>query len=190
MSKKGRIFIISAPSGCGKTTLGSGLLNAGLGLNNSISMTTRPRRPGEEEGKDYYFVPQRKFQRLIRGKKFFEWTKTYGWYYGTPKKAVMDLLKKGKDVLLSIDVKGAMNVRRLFADTVLIFIMPPSINELKQRLNSRASDGKKEIEKRLRIVKKEISYAGKYDYNVVNDRIVNAISKLKAIVLAERCKVK
>lgn len=189
-TKRGRIFIISAPSGCGKTTLCRRLLKSGLELSYSVSMTTRPRRLGEIHGKDYYFVSNGNFQKGIRQNKFLEWTKTYGWYYGTPKRFILDLLKKGKDILLSIDVKGAMNVKRFYPKSVLIFILPPSLKELKKRLKRRNSDDKKEIQKRLKIVKREISYADRYDYCVVNDNVDIAVCKLKAIVIAERYKTK
>jgi len=188
LSRKAKLFIISAPSGCGKTTLCKRLLKGKLGLSYSVSMTTRPRRTGERNGKDYYFVSKADFQKKIKRNGFLEWTKTYGWYYGTPKRHVSGLLKKGKDILLSIDVKGAVNVKRLYPKSVLIFIAPPSIKELKTRLTKRKADNKKEISKRLKIVKRELSYAGKYDYCVVNDSINNAVSKLKDIIVSERCK--
>ena len=190
MNRKARIFIISAPSGCGKTTLCKRLFGAALGLARSISMTTRPKRKGEVEGRDYHFVSKKNFQKWVRQNKFLEWTKTYGWYYGTPKKSVAKLLKSGGDILLSIDVKGAINVKRLYPDrSVLIFILPPSIKALKERLKKRNADDKKEINKRLKIVKREMSYVYRYDYNIVNDNINNAAGKLKAIITAEKCKV-
>ncbi|NQU73569.1 MAG: guanylate kinase [Candidatus Omnitrophica bacterium] len=188
MSRKAKLFIISAPSGCGKTTLCKRLLKGKLGLAYSVSMTTRPRRTGERNGRDYYFVSKAGFQKQVKRNGFLEWTKTYGWYYGTPKKNVSNLLKKGKDILLSIDVKGAVNVKRLYPKSILIFIAPPSIKELKGRLKKRNSDNKKEISKRLKIVKRELSYVDRYDYCVVNDSISNAVSKLKDIVIAERCR--
>ncbi len=188
MNKKGKLFIISAPSGSGKTTLCKRLLALKPGLKESISMTTRPRRPGEADGRDYHFVSTAVFKKLIARGRFLEWTRTYGWYYGTPKDFVSGILKNGGDILLSIDVKGAMNVRRMHPESVLIFVLPPSIKELKARLIKRNSDVKKEIKKRLKIVKRELSYAGKYDYRVVNDNIGKALGKLRAIVIAERCK--
>jgi len=190
MTKKGKIFIISAPSGCGKTTLGRQLLRSGAGLTESVSMTTRPRRGAEREGGDYYFVTKKRFQEGIRRGRFLEWTRTYGWYYGTPKAFVNALLKKGKGVLLNIDVKGAMNVKRRYPGSVLIFIAPPSLKALKQRLIERNLDDKKEIKKRLTAARNEMSYLSRYDYCVVNDRIEDAAEKLKAIVIANTCKVR
>jgi guanylate kinase len=185
-TRKGKIFIISAPSGCGKTTLCDKLLNKRIGLKRSISVTTRPRRLGEISGRDYYFVSKTDFQRRIRQGRFLEWTKTYGWYYGTPKRLVNEILKNGKDVLLSIDVKGAIKVKRLYPDSVLIFILPPSLKELRGRLKKRDSENTKEIKKRLKIVRRELAFAKRYDYAVVNDSITNAASKLKTIVYAEK----
>ena len=156
----------------------------------SVSITTRPRRQGEANGKDYYFISKADFKKRISQNKFLEWTRTYGWYYGTPKNFVAGLLKKGRDILLSIDVKGAVNIKRLYPGSVLIFIIPPSLKELKGRLNKRKSDDKKEIKKRLRIVKRELAFADKYNYSVINDNLNNAVCKLKAIVVAERCRVK
>lgn len=190
MKKSGILFIISAPSGCGKTTLCKGLLKMGLGLGSSISATTRPEREGEISGRDYHFVSSGEFKRLVNADRFLEWTKTFGWYYGTPRKPVLDYLKKGKDVLLSIDVKGAVRVKRMHEACVLIFILPPSLKALQERIEKRKSDDKKEIEKRMKIVRRELSYVGRYDYSVVNDSVNIALAKLKAIVVAERCKVR
>jgi len=183
--KKGIIFIVSAPSGGGKTTLCSRLLKKDAKLIASISMTTRPKRKGEVNKKDYFFVENKEFIRKIKQKGFLEWTKTYGWYYGTPRNSVDAVLKKGKDILLSIDVKGAMNVKRRMPGSILIFILPPSLKELKRRLENRKSDNTREIKKRLGIVKKELSYARRYDYCVTNDSIGKAVCKLRAMELNE-----
>ena len=188
MKQKGRIFIISAPSGCGKTTLCDKLLTSGVGLARSFSVTTRPRRGEEANGRDYYFAASAEFKKGIKEGKFLEWTSTFGWYYGTPRSFADGILEKGRDLLLSIDVKGAMNVKKMYPDSVLIFIMPPSMRELRARLEKRNADDKKEIEKRLRTARKEISFAGRYDYTVVNDNMKRAVDRLKAIVVAEKNK--
>ncbi|MCX5716464.1 MAG: guanylate kinase [Candidatus Omnitrophica bacterium] len=189
--RAGKVFIISSPSGGGKTTLAKRLLASGLGLVQSISMTTRPKRPGEKNGRDYYFATAAQFKKGIWQNKFLEWTKTYGWHYGTPKKYVAGLLSKGKNPLLIIDVKGAMKVKKAFGErAVLIFVAPPSIAELKKRLKKRAADDKKEIAKRLRIAKRELSYIKRYDHCVVNDSVKPAVSKLKSIIRAETCKTR
>jgi len=188
--KVGRIFIISAPSGCGKTTLCRKLLRSDAGLVRSISATTRPRRKGESRGNDYYFASKADFQKGISRGRFLEWARTYGWYYGTPRRFVDRMLRRGRDVLLSIDVKGAFKVKALYPDAVLIFILPPSLQELKGRLKKRNADNKKEIEKRLKIVRRELSFTSKYDYAVVNDSIEKAVNKLRAIVIAEKNRVR
>lgn len=159
-------------------------------MNRSVSVTTRPRRQGEINGRDYYFISKAEFKKRISQDGFLEWTRTYGWYYGTPKRTVAGLLKRGLDVLLSIDVKGAVKVKKLYTESALIFILPPSLRELEGRLKKRKSDDKKEIKKRLKIVNRELAFADKYDYSVINDNVNNAVCKLKAIVVAERCRVR
>lgn len=184
--RKGKIFVISAPSGCGKTTLCRKLLNDKLKLARSISATTRSARRGEKEGVDYFFVSPAEFIAMIDKKDFLEYEENFGYLYGTPKKLVEELLNSGKSVLLSIDVKGAMNVRKLYPkESVLIFILPPSIEALKKRLEERSSDAAHSILNRLKISRKEIAYKNRYDYTVVNDRLDTAYKKLKSIIISE-----
>ncbi|MCX5679239.1 MAG: guanylate kinase [Candidatus Omnitrophica bacterium] len=183
---KAKLFIVSAPSGSGKTTLCRKLLGSGLGLVDSVSMTTRLPRPGERNGDDYIFVTDAHFRREIRGGGFLEYEENFGHLYGTPKAFVEHNIRKGRSVLLNIDVKGAMKVARAYpAASILIFILPPSIRELKKRLHLRKSDSDQVIAKRLAIAKKEISYKEKYDYRIVNDHIPQAYKKLKAIIEKE-----
>lgn len=185
-NRKGKIFVISAPSGCGKTTLCRKLLNDKLKLARSISATTRSARRGEKEGVDYFFVSPVEFIAMIDKKDFLEYEENFGYLYGTPKKLVEELLNSGKSVLLSIDVKGAMNVRKLYPkESVLIFILPPSIEALKKRLEERSSDAAHSILNRLKISRKEIAYKNRYDYTVVNDRLDTAYKKLKNIIISE-----
>lgn len=185
-NRKGKIFVISAPSGCGKTTLCRKLLNDKLKLARSISATTRSARKGEKEGVDYFFVSPAEFIAMIDKKDFLEYEENFGYLYGTPKKLVEELLNSGKNVLLSIDVKGAMNVRKLYPkESVLIFILPPSIEALKKRLEERSSDAAHSILNRLKISRKEIAYKNRYDYTVVNDRLATAYKKLKNIIISE-----
>ena len=185
-SHKGKIFIVSAPSGCGKTTLCKKLLKDKLNLHPSVSITTRPPRRGEKNGADYFFMSAEEFIRMIDAKELLEYEENFGYLYGTPKKAVEELLLKGRDVLLSIDVKGAMNVRKLYPQgSVLIFVMPPSMDELKKRLELRESDTAKSILNRLKIAKQEIAHRDKYDYVVVNDRLDTAYKALKDIIILE-----
>ena len=185
-TNKAKLFVVSAPSGCGKTTLCNKLLDDGLGLANSISMTTRKPRPGEKKGIDYIFVSRRRFLDMIKRNAFLEHEENFGNLYGTPKRFVEDNLSKGINVLLNIDVKGAMKVKRSYrADSVLIFILPPSIRTLKTRLHLRKSDSPEEVDRRLSIARKEMAYKNRYDYKVVNDKLDDAYKAIKKIVLKE-----
>ena len=184
--RRGKIFVISAPSGCGKTTLCKKLLTDRLKLAGSISMTTRPPRRGERDKVDYLFVSKRYFQGMVRKRRFLEHENNFGHMYGTPKKPIEYNLKKGRPVLLSIDVKGAMKVKNAFPkNSVLIFILPPSVDALKKRLLSRMSDDQDTISTRLGLARKEMSYKDKYDYRIVNDSLDNAYKRLRKIIARE-----
>jgi guanylate kinase len=185
-SNKAKIFVVSAPSGCGKTTLCDRLLKDGFGLANSISMTTRYPRPGERKGVDYLFVSRRRFLDMVKKKAFLEHEENFGNLYGTPAKFIKANLVKGRSVLLSIDVKGAMKVRRAYPkNSILIFISPPSIKALKTRLNLRRSETPAAVEGRLSLAKKEMAYRRRYDHRIVNDKLEDAYKTLKKIVLKE-----
>ena len=188
--KKGKLFIISAPSGSGKTTLCAKLVESVDSLYRSISMTTRAPRPGEQDGMDYIFIEKPEFLKRQKRKEFLEWAKVFNEYYGTPKKHIMHMLKRGSDVLLSIDVQGAMKIKRLKLDAVYIFILPPSIEMLRELLINRSTDSKKAIQQRLAVAKKEISRSDKYDYIIVNNRLESALDSLRAVVVAERCRTR
>ena len=190
MKKQGILFIISAPSGSGKTTLCARLVELVDSLYRSISMTTRAPRSGEKDGVDYIFIEKQEFIKRQKKNEFLEWAKVFGEYYGTPKKHITHMLKRGSDVLLSIDVQGAMKIKRLKLDAVYIFILPPSIAMLKERLINRSTDSKKAIRERLNVSRKEISCSQKYDYVVVNNRLEPALDNLRDIIVAERCRVK
>ncbi len=190
MKKKGILFIISAPSGSGKTTLCAKLVELVDSLYRSISMTTRPPRPGEKDGIDYIFIEKPEFIKRQKKNEFLEWAKFFGEYYGTPKKHILHMLKRGSDVLLSIDVQGAMKIKRLKLDAVYIFIVPPSIAMLKERLINRSTDSKEAIRERLNIAGKEMEFSHKYDYVVVNNRLESALDNLRAIIIAERCRTR
>lgn len=184
--KAGELFVISAPSGSGKTTLCKKLLEDDLGLLDSVSATTRSPRPGESDGVDYHFVSRKKFQEMIEKNALLEYEENFGELYGTPREFVEENLKAGRSVLLSIDVKGAMKVKKKYPEkSVFIFILPPSMETLKKRLVGRMSEGKTSIRKRLEEAKKELSYKKKYDHCVVNDNLASAYRKLKNIILAE-----
>lgn len=184
--KRARLFVISAPSGSGKTTLCKKLLGDKLGLGHSVSVTTRPPRKGEKPGADYRFVSKKIFEELIKKREFLEYEENFGYLYGTPGKAIEKNIRKGKSVLLSIDVKGAMRVRKAYPkDSVLIFILPPSVKALKERLISRMSDDEEEIARRLKLARREMAYKDKYDYCIINDRLNSAYKKLKEIIMRE-----
>ncbi len=182
----GKLFIISAPSGSGKTTLCKKLLEDDLELAHSISATTRPPRPGEKNGVDYHFISKGDFERMIEKGAFLEYEENFGNFYGTPRKFIADSLKEPRSVLLSIDVKGAMKVRKAYPEeSVLVFILPPSLKALKSRLESRRQDRKETIADRLKFARKEISYKSRYDYRIINDKLKNAYHNLKDIIIKE-----
>jgi len=190
MKRKGILFIVSAPSGSGKTTLCNKLVDSLKGLNRSISMTTRPPRPGERDGIDYIFIEKEEFLKRKKKNEFLEWAQVFDECYGTPKKYIDHLMTKGQDVVLNIDVQGAMKIRRTRSiSSVCIFVLPPSMSELQGRLRNRSTDTKKEIAKRMSIAKKEVAYLPRYDYVVINNVLDSALENLRSIVIAERCRI-
>jgi len=188
--ERGLLIVISAPSGTGKTTLTRMLLKEFPNIEFSISFTTRKPRPGEVNGKDYWFISREEFLKRIEEGDFLEWAEVYGNLYGTSKSQVLKALNEGKDVLLDIDTQGALQVKENFPEAVLIFILPPSLEELERRLRNRGTDPEEVIEKRLKIAREEIKRAKFYDYIVVNDVLEVAYNKLKSIISAEKCKTK
>ncbi|MCS7214931.1 MAG: guanylate kinase [Thermodesulfovibrio sp.] len=183
--KKGNIFVISAPSGTGKTTLCERLLRVIPDLKMSISHTTRKPRPNERDGIDYFFIEKEEFEKMIANDEFIEWAEVYGNFYGTSKGVISDLMKKEYDILLDIDTKGAKNIKKLYPDSVLIFILPPSLQELERRLLLRNED-KETINRRVSKASQEISQYTFYDYVVINDDIEKAFNDLLCIINAER----
>lgn len=188
IKRKGSVFVISAPSGCGKTTVVNKVLQGMKGVERSISATTRLPRKEEEEEKDYFFISEKSFKNKVEKGEFLEWVKNFGYYYGTPRKKLLEQVRSGKDVILTIDVRGASQIRKQMPGSVLIFVAPPTFEDLTKRLKKRATDGAKEVSRRLRIAKKEMAYARKYDYVIVNDKVKNAAKSIKAIIMAKRCK--
>lgn len=188
--KRGLIFVISGPSGSGKTTLAAALVNdKGLAprLAKSISATTRPKRTGEREGRDYFFLDRKEFLRRLSRKKILEWTKYLGYYYGTPAEFVENKLARGKSVVFCLDFKGVCQLKKLYpTDVRTIFVIPPSLTELKQRIVKRSPGvGRKEIEGRLRLAGGELSLAESYDYRVINTKFSQALKDLKKIIKIE-----
>ena len=188
--KKGLIIVISAPSGAGKTSLCKRLLQTSPLFYYSVSFTTRPPRKNEIEGVDYYFVSREEFQKMIERGEFVEWAEVHGHMYGTSAKLIDEAIKAKKEVVLEVDVKGGTEIKRRYPDSVLIFLLPPSWEELEKRLRNRMTESDKEIKQRLVRAKKEVEYAPYYDYLVINDDINKALEKLLAIIEAERCRMK
>ena len=188
--RRGILFIISAPSGSGKTTLCKQITANVPGLWHSISYTTRKPRPGEVEGQDYYFLDEDAFRQMIDRNEFVEWAQVYGNLYGTPRKMLSEKMEQGIDVLLEIDVQGARSVKKKFEDAVYIFILPPSFDTLRARLQNRAGDSPDEIQRRLQKAKEEVWSYREYYYIVRNDDLAQSLKELESIFLAERIKTK
>ena len=188
MSARGSVLVVSAPSGAGKTTLCRRLLDELPGLEFSVSHTTRARRPGEAQGRDYFFVDREEFERRRQAGEFLEWATVAGHLYGTSAAAVRGATEAGKDVLLDIDTQGAVAVRSLIPEAVLIFVLPPGPEALRARLLQRGSETPESLERRLRLAAAEIVRAGAYDYLIVNEDLETAYFDLKSVVLAARCR--
>lgn len=186
--RKGILFVISAPSGTGKTTLCKRLVASVPGLWHSVSYTTRKPRVGEESGREYHFVEEHVFQDMVARQEFLEYAHVYGNWYGTPRAVLIDRMAKGIDVLLEIDVQGALQIKKIFEDAVFIFILPPSLDMLRVRLEGRGSDTPEEIRRRLQKVKEEVRSFHEYGYIVLNDDLSQSLRELQSVFLAERLK--
>lgn len=184
----GKLFIISGPSGAGKGTICQRLVEDSK-VEVSVSMTTRNPRPGEIDGKSYYFTTREDFQKEIERDGLLEYAEVYGNYYGTPKQKVNEKLREGTDVVLEIDIQGALNVKEAYPEGIFIFILPPSMAELRKRITGRGSETEEAINLRLSQTLKEVSYIDKYDYCVVNGDLDEAVARVKAIVVAEHSRV-
>jgi guanylate kinase len=184
--RRGSIIVISAPSGAGKSTLVNRLVASVPNLGFSVSHTTRPRRAGEKNGHDYFFVRRERFKRMIAGGEFVEWADVFGNLYGTSWQQLRAAEAAGKDLLLNIDVQGHRQLRRRLPEAVSVFLLPPSFPELERRLRHRHSDCPEAIRHRLEIAREEITHWPEYDYLVVNDRLLAATEALQAIVHSAR----
>jgi guanylate kinase len=178
----GNIFVISAPSGTGKTTIVKKLLNDVPNLVLAVSYTTRFARPQEKDGVDYFFVDKVQFKEMVRSGGFIEWAEVHGQTYGTPKKEVEESLAKGLDVLLDIDTQGAAKVKQKYPDAVLVFLLPPSFDELERRLRSRGTNTEEDVEKRIENAREEYVRRHEYDYQVVNDELEEAFDEVVEII--------
>lgn len=186
--KKGILLVVSGPSGAGKGTICQRLRKLQPELGYSVSVTTRKPRAGETNGVDYFFKTVDEFNAMIAARELLEYAEVYGNYYGTPRKYVQELLDAGKDVLLEIDIQGALQVKERFPEGVLVFVVPPSLGELCARIRKRGTDSEDVIEQRMAGASEELAYAKKYDYIVLNDEVESAVRKTLTIVSAEKCK--
>ena len=188
MYRKGLLIVMSAPSGTGKGTLLKLLEKKNKNLRLSVSATTRKPRKGEAEGRDYFFKTADEFRGMIERDELVEWVEYCGNYYGTPKNYEEESLEQGFDVVLEIEVKGAVNIRDKYPESVLIFILPPSIEELARRIKGRGTEDEETIKKRIETAKMEITYIDRYDYVVVNSDIEAAVKDICSVMAAEKLK--
>lgn len=189
IARRGLMYVLSSPSGAGKTTLSRQLLRSDPWIHLSISVTTRAKRPGERHGRDYFFIDKKKFMAMKRKGELLEWAVVFGNYYGTPRMPVAKALAAGRDVLFDIDWQGTKQLsRKALSDLVSVFILPPSVSQLEKRLHTRAQDSKFVIRQRMSKASDEMSHWAEYDYVVVNKKLSLAFSELRAILIGERLK--
>jgi len=187
--RRGLLIVLSSPSGAGKTTISRMLLDADREIAMSVSATTRPKRPGEVEGRDYYFVDDAEFDRMVAASEFVEWANVFGYRYGTPKAPVKQALREGHDILFDIDWQGARQLEPDFGEhLVTIFLLPPSMAELEGRLRARGTDSDEVIADRMRRASDEISHWAEYEYVLVNEDMDDCLTQVRAVVTAERSK--
>ena len=185
---KGLLFVVSAPAGCGKDTILEQLFKRTDTVGYSVSATTRAPREGEVDGVHYFFKTRDEFEQMIRDGEVLEYTEYCGNYYGTPKKGVETLLSEGKDVILKIEVEGAMNIKRIFPECCLVFILPPSLAELERRLRKRGTETEDKIILRTAQARNELEFAKSYDYLIVNGELEKAVDDLLAVITGEKCR--
>jgi guanylate kinase len=189
MTAKGLLLVVSGPSGAGKSTVCKRLVREMPGVALSVSVTTRPPRSFEQEGINYFFRTHEQFEEMLKNDELLEHAYVYGNYYGTPTKYVFDHMQEGRDVLLEIEMQGALQVKKRFPDGVFIFIVPPSMKDLTERIRARGSESPDDLMKRFRSAYEELGYLDEYHYLVINEDVDLAVQRIKAIINAEKCRV-
>lgn len=189
LNRKGLLLVVSGPSGAGKGTICKALLNENDQIKLSVSATTRKPRNGEVHGVNYFFIEKEEFAKMIENGEFLEYAQIYDNFYGTPKAAIIECLEKGQDVILEIEMQGARQIKEVYPEGVFIFVLPPSLEELKSRIVGRGTETQEEIEKRFSCAFEEINQIVNYDYFIVNEDIEKSVSDVEAIICAEKNKV-
>ena len=189
LNRKGLLLVVSGPSGAGKGTICKALLNKNDQIKLSVSATTRKPRNGEVHGVNYFFIEKEEFTKMIENGEFLEYAQIYDNFYGTPKAAIIECLEKGQDVILEIEMQGARQIKEVYPEGVFIFVLPPSLEELKSRIVGRGTETQEEIEKRFSCAFEEINQIVNYDYFIVNEDIEKSVSDVEAIIYAEKNKV-
>ena len=189
LDRKGLLLVVSGPSGAGKGTICKALLNKNDQIKLSVSATTRKPRNGEVHGVNYFFIEKEEFTKMIENGEFLEYAQIYDNFYGTPKAAIIECLEKGQDVILEIEMQGARQIKEVYPEGVFIFVLPPSLEELKSRIVGRGTETQEEIEKRFSCAFEEINQIVNYDYFIVNEDIEKSVSDVEAIICAEKNKV-
>lgn len=189
LNRKGLLLVVSGPSGAGKSTICKALLNKNDQIKLSVSATTRKPRNGEVHGVNYFFIEKEEFTKMIENGEFLEYAQIYDNFYGTPKAAIIECLEKGQDVILEIEMQGARQIKEVYPEGVFIFVLPPSLEELKSRIVGRGTETQEEIEKRFSCAFEEINQIVNYDYFIVNEDIEKSVSDVEAIICAEKNKV-